>query len=63
MLSWLRVDKAITFFTSDSKIEFMLAIIRVIMAIISTTRVNLEFLILGSNRIIKYTPAVTKVEE
>lgn len=60
--SWLKVDKATIFFRSISKQALILARMEVIIANL-VRRVMLILFKAGWNRINKYTPAVTKVEE
>lgn len=63
MLSWLRVDKAIIFLISHSKVELRLAIIMVHILIKNIIIFIFLFFNEISNRSIKNTPAVTNVEE
>lgn len=63
ILSWLRVDRAIIFLMSHSIIELILAIKIVIILIRKIILLIFLFLREISNRKIKYTPAVTSVDE
>ena len=61
--SWLKVDRAITFFRSVSKLATHPAAIMVITPAISNIGRRSVCLINGKNRITRKTPAVTKVDE
>lgn len=61
--SWLSVDKAITFLRSVSKLATQPAASIVIRPIVKATEGRVVIFIIGINRIMIKTPAVTRVEE